>query len=164
MKQAMWVVVAVLVVAAVGGGAFYYGTKVGENRILQNPQRAFQQLAGAQGGQFPGRLQGQFPSDSGTPQAGGRNFQVAGGGLTGTVEQIDGNTVIITTDTEGTVRVQTSDTTLVEKYMMVGVADLIKGERIVVAGTQNDDGSYTARSIQSLRAIPVTGSDSTQGR
>ena len=159
MKRAVWVLVAVLVVAAVGGGAFYYGTKVGENRILQNPQALFQRMAGAQGGQFQVRGQGQFPNAQGTPQAGGRGFQAAGGGLMGTVEQIDGSTLVISTEAEGTIRVQTSDTTLVEKYMTVGVADLIKGERVTIAGSKNDDGSYTARSIQSLRAIPSTQSN-----
>ena len=154
MKRGVLVLVAVLVLAAVGGGAFYYGTKVGENRVLQNPQRVFQQMAGAQGGRF----QGLVPGASGTPPAGGRGIQTVGGGLLGTVEQIDGNTLVITTD-DGSVRVQTSDTTLIEKYMTVGVADLIKGERVTIAGSKNDDGSYTARSIQSLRAIPSTQSN-----
>jgi hypothetical protein len=35
---------------------------------------------------------------------------------------------------------------------------------VIVSGSQNDDGSYTARSIQSLRGMQVTGSDQTQGR
>jgi hypothetical protein len=47
--------------------------------------------------------------------------------------------------------VHATDTTLIEKYMTVGVADLQAGERVVVSGSQNDDGSVTARSIQSMR-------------
>jgi len=147
MKRGVIALVAVLVLAAVGGGAFYYGTKVGENRVLQNPQLLFQQMrAGQQGGQF----QGQFTSPSGTPQAGQRGTLVQGGGLMGTIEKVEGNTVVITTDT-GSVSVQTSDTTLIEKTMSIGVGDLTVGERVMVSGTKNDDGSYTARSIQSVR-------------
>ena len=44
---------------------------------------------------------------------------------------------------------QTSDTTLIEKTMSVSVGDLKVGERVMVSGSKNDDGSYTARSIQS---------------
>ena len=154
MKRGVLVLVAVLVLAAVGGGAFYYGTKVGENRVLQNPQRVFQQMAGAQGGRF----QGLVPGASGTPPAGGRGIQTVGGGLLGTVEQIDGNTLVITTD-DGSMRVQTSDTTLIEKTMSVGLSDLTVGERVMVSGTKNDDGSYTARSVQSVRGMQVTESN-----
>jgi hypothetical protein len=147
MKRGLIALVAVLVLAAVGGGAFYYGTKVGQNRVLQNPQLLFQQMrSGQQGDQF----QGQGAAPSGTPQAGQRSFQAGAGGLMGTIEKVEGNTVVITTDT-GSVSVQTSDTTLIEKTVSVGVADLTVGERVIVSGTKNDDGSYTARSIQSVR-------------
>ena len=151
--------IVVLVLAAVAGGAFYAGTKVGANRVLQNPAAFFQAQLRGQGGQF----QGQFPGPSGTPQAGQRGMQVLGGGLTGTIEQVEGNTLVITTD-EGSVRVQTSDTTLIERTMSVGVADLVVGERIIISGSKNDDGSYNARSIQSLRAVPSQQSDQSQGR
>ena len=150
MKRVAIAVVAVLVLAAVGG-AFYYGTKVGENRVLQNPQLLFQQMrAGQQGDQSQGQFQGRFLGPSGTPQAGQRGMQVVGGGLMGTIEQVEGTALVITTDT-GSVRVQTSDTTLIEKTMSVGVGDLKVGERVIVSGSKNEDGSYTARSIQSLR-------------
>jgi hypothetical protein len=153
MKRGLIALVAVLVLAAVGVGAFYYGTKVGEKRVLANPQLLFQQMrAGQEGGQF----QGQGVAPSGTPQAGQRSFQAAAGGLMGTIEKVEGNTVVITTDS-GSVTVQTSDTTLIEKTVSVGVADLTVGERVIVSGTKNDDGSYTARSIQSVRGMQSTG-------
>jgi hypothetical protein len=153
MKRGLIALIAVLVLAAVGGGAYYYGTKVGEKRVLANPQLIFQQLrAGQQGDQF----QGQGAAPSGTPQAGQGGRQVLGGGLMGTIEKVEGNTVVITTDT-GSVSVQTSDTTLIEKTVSVGVADLTVGERVMVSGTKNDDGSYTARSIQSVRGTQSSG-------
>jgi hypothetical protein len=42
--------------------------------------------------------------------------------------------------------VQTADTTLVEKYTTASVGDLKVGEQVIVSGSQNDDGSVTARS------------------
>jgi hypothetical protein len=151
--------IAVLVLAAVAGGAFYAGTKVGANRVLQNPAAFFQAQFRGQGSAF----QGQFSGPSGAPQAGQRGMQVLGGGLIGTIEQVEGNTLVIAAD-EGSVRVQTSDTTLIEKTMSVGVGDLAVGERVMVSGSKNDDGSYTARSIQSVRGMQFTESSQPQGR
>jgi hypothetical protein len=154
MKRVAIGLTALVILAAVGGGAFYYGTKVGEDRVLQNPDRIFQRMAGNQGGRF----QGQFFGAVRTPQAGQRTFEGLGGGLMGTIEQVDGSTLVISTD-EGNIRVQTTDTTLIEKYLSASVAALEVGERVVISGSKNDDGSYNARSIQSLRALPFTQSD-----
>jgi len=142
----------VVVLAAVGGGAFYAGTKVGENRVIQNPASFLQQRFRGQGGEF-GVFGGPFGTP-GAPQVVQRGTPGAGGGIMGTVEGVEGTTLLVSTQ-EGTVRVQTTDTTLVEKYMSVNVGELKVGERVVVSGSRNDDGSYTARSIQSLRAFPA---------
>ena len=149
MKRVMLVLIAVLFLVGVGGIAFAAGTKVGENRAAQNPARFFQQRARGQGGQAPG----QFPGLLQTPQPGQRGAPGLGGGITGTIEEVQGNTLVVNTVTE-TMRVQTTDTTLVQKYMSVTVGDLKVNEQIIVSGSRNADGSYTARSIQSLRAIP----------
>jgi len=149
MKRVMLVLIAVLFLVGVGGIAFAAGTKVGENRATQNQARLFQQRVRDQGGQLPG----QFPGLLQTPQPGQRGAPGAGGGIMGTIEEIQGNTLVINTGTE-TIRVQTTDTTLVQKYMSVTVGDLKVNEQVIVSGSRNADGSYTARSIQSLRAIP----------
>jgi hypothetical protein len=149
MKRVMIALIAVLVLVGVGGGAFAAGTKVGENRAIQDPARFFQQRARDQGGQFPGQSPGLLQ----TPQPGQRGAQGLGGGITGTIEEVKGNTLVVSTGTE-TIRVQTTDTTLIQKYMPVTVGDLKVGEQVVVSGSRNDDGSYTARSIQSMRALP----------
>jgi hypothetical protein len=137
--------IAVVVLAAVGGGAFWAGTKVGENRVTQDQARFLRQQARGQGGQFPSPLQ--------TPQPGQGGVQGLGSGVMGTIEEVQGNTLSVST-AEGTIRVQTTDTTLIEKYLSVNVGDLKVGEQVVVSGSRNDDGSLTARSIQSLRALP----------
>lgn len=149
MKRVMIALIAVLVLVGVGGVAFAAGTKVGENRAIQDPARFFQQRARDQGGQFPGQSPGLLQ----TPQPGQRGAQGLGGGITGTIEEVKGNTLVVSTGTE-TIRVQTTDTTLIQKYMPVTVGDLKVGEQVIVSGSRNDDGSYTARSIQSMRALP----------
>jgi len=132
-------VAALLVVLALGGGSFWAGMRVGENRVLQDPSRLFQRLRG-QEGQFPGMVMvGTRPS--------GAEAQRFGGGILGTIKAVEGDTLVVTTE-EGEIRVQTTDTTLIEKSMAVDVGDLEVGEQVVVSGSQNDDGSITARSIR----------------
>ena len=72
----------------------------------------------------------------------------------GTIEAVEGDTLVVTTQ-EGTIRVQTTDTTMIEKYTTVAISDLETGERVVVSGTRQDDGSYTARSIRVLQIPPT---------
>lgn len=149
MKRIWQVVIAVVVVLAVGGGAFFGGTRYERSRILADPSVLFRQGMGRQftGGQFPG---GQFgPSAGGTPPA-----PVEGrGGTVGTIASIEGNALTVTKQDGSTVRVVTTDSTLIEKSMSVTVADLTVGERVIVSGAASEDGSITARSIQSQRAM-----------
>jgi hypothetical protein len=153
MKPVVIVLVAVLVLAAVGGGAFYAGTKIGANRVLSNPAQFLRQGLGTRG------QGGNFQVPSGTPQAGdARRGGAFGGDVVGTVEKIEGTKVLVTTQ-DGTVTVQTTDTTLIQKYSSVGLDALKVDEQIVVAGTKNDDGSYTARSIRSMQGMQFQATD-----
>ena len=68
------------------------------------------------------------------------------------IKSVEGETIIVNSD-EGIIRVQTTDTTLIEKNMPVGVGDLEIGEAVVVSGPQNDDGGITARSVMSVGAF-----------
>jgi hypothetical protein len=150
MNKPIGIAIVVFVVVLVGGGTFYAGTKVGENRVLQNPQLFFQQMAGRQGGQFPGFGRtgaqgqpgaGQSPADA--PRA---------AGTIGTIEKIDGNTLSLSTEQE-IIDVKTSETTLIQKLMAVGPDELEVGEQVIVTGSRNEDGSITARSIRSAQGI-----------
>jgi hypothetical protein len=143
-KRIGLVLAVVVLVAAAGGGGFFYGKSVG---AAQADQARQQFLRGRGVGQ-----NGQVPAANRTPQPGSQNGNRAGGGTVGTVESVDGDTVVINTQ-QGTVRVKTTDTTLIEKFTSVGVNDLKAGEQVVVNGSRNDDGSITARSIQSLRSF-----------
>ena len=137
MKKIVVVIGVLLVIVAVGGGSFWAGMKMGENRVIQDPARFFQQMKGEAG---------QFREMVGTPPS-GAEVQRFGGGVMGTIKAVEGDTLVVTTE-EGEIRVQTTDTTLIEKSMAVGVGDLAVGEEVVVSGSQNDDGSITARSIR----------------
>jgi hypothetical protein len=143
MKTVVFVLIGVLVVAAVAAGAFFGGMKYGQNQVLQNPIQFLRQ-GGPQG------TGGEVRVFEGTPPAG------MGAGRFGMaadmVQSVDGNTVTVSTQ-DGNVKVQTSDTTLIQKYVAVTVDKLEPGEQVIVSGTKNDDGSITARSIRSLKGL-----------
>ena len=152
MKKWMIALIAVLVVAGVGAGGYFLGMKAGEQKVLDNPSLVFQRMR-SQGGQI--QIGGQFPGAGEAPETGRGGVQFQGGGLAGTIESVTGTTVVIKTE-QGSVTVQTTDSTLIEKNVSVTVAELAVGENVMVSGSKNDDGSYTARSIQSLRARALT--------
>ena len=131
---------AVLVILAVGSGSFWAGMAFGESRANQARERLFQERFGGPVSSTP---QARQPGQGGA----GRTA----GGVMGTIEAIEGDALVITTE-EGDIRVQTTDTTLFEKFATVTIGDLETGERVVVSGTRNEDGSYTARSVQVLPA------------
>jgi len=142
MKKTVVFIGVFVAIIAVGGGSFWAGMRVGENRVVQDPARFFQERLRGQGGRLPG----QFPGMVGTPQPGVEAARF-GGGIMGTIEAVEEDTLVVSTE-EGEIRVQTTDTTLIEKSMAVGVEDLEVGEQVVVSGSRNDDGSVTARSIR----------------
>jgi uncharacterized protein Veg len=140
MKKTVIIIVALLVLVAVVAGSFWAGMSFGQARANQGRQ----QFRGP-GGQGPGLF--------GTPQPGQGGAERWGGGIMGTIEAVEGNTLVVTSQ-EGTIRVQTTDTTLIEKYTTVTIGDLEAGEGVMVSGTRQDDGSYTARSIRVLQ-VPL---------
>ncbi|MGC8839670.1 MAG: DUF5666 domain-containing protein [Anaerolineae bacterium] len=144
MKKGLWVLVALVVLAAVGGGAFYAGLQVGKSQAQQQmAQFARQRFAAMQQG-------GQVPGTPGAPQ-GARGFG-AGGGLAGTVKAIQGDSLVLATD-QGDVQVRVTESTLIRKTMNVTLKDLEEGEQVVVSGTRAQDGTVTARTIQSVQFL-----------
>ena len=143
MNKTVVIIGVLLVIVAVGGGSFWAGMKIGENRLIQDPARLMEMMMTGREG---GRLPGQFPEMVRTPQPGEEAAPFRGGTM-GTIEAVEGDTLVVSSE-EGEVRVQTTDTTLIEKYMTVDLGDLNVGEQVVVSGSENDDGSITARSIR----------------
>jgi len=150
MKRVVKGLIVAVVLVAIIGGAFYGGMRLGQNQVIKNP---VQYLMGAQGGndQLPGQG-GQFPRARGTPQVGVAGARGFGAVSADTVQSVEGNTVVVSTQ-NGTVKVVTSDTTLIQKYVSVTVDKLEQGEQVIVSGTTNADGSITARSIRSLKGL-----------
>jgi hypothetical protein len=124
MKKTVISIVAVLVIIAVIAGSFWAGMSFGQARANQGRQ----QFRGP-GGQGPGLF--------GTPQPGQTGAERLAGGVMGTIEAVEGDTLVVTTQ-EGTIRVQTTDTTMIEKYTTVAISDL-----------------DTARSIRVLQIPPT---------
>jgi hypothetical protein len=153
-RVAMGVIGAVILVV-VAGGAFYGGMKVGQNQVIANPMQYLQQ-ARVQGGQFPGQG-GDVPRFRGTPEPGQQGFGRIGGAFD-TIQSIEGNEVLVSRE-DGIVRIITTDTTLIQKYTSVGVDELEPGEQVIVSGSENEDGSITARSIRSLAGMQFDVSD-----
>jgi hypothetical protein len=124
----------VLVILAAGGG-FVYGTSVGERRARQTRLQPGQRRFGAQEGQFapPAFQQGQ-----------------AGGNILGTIDTVEGDTLIVSTE-DGPLHVQTTDTTLIQKYSSVDVTALQAGDQVMISGSRADEGTITARSIRALQ-------------
>lgn len=158
----IWIVVGVLVlVVAVGGGAFWAGMSYGKSQAEQDVMGLMQERFGARGGQFPegGQFPGRGQLPGQLPEEGQGDTMQFGGGIRGTIQAVEGETLVINSN-GGVIRVQTTDTTMIEKNMSVGVGDLEVGEMVVVSGPQNEDGSVTARSIMSMRTFRV---DQSQG-
>ncbi len=150
MKRIVIGLVAVLVVLAVAAGAFFGGTQYEKNNLMKNPQALFKEMAGGQG------ANGQFRRFGGTPGAGGGPTTIrgdgTGGGSIGTIQSIDGNKLVISTQ-NGNITVVTSDTTLIQKFDAVAVDKLEVGEQVTVSGSNNDDGTIAARSIRSMSGL-----------
>src|SRR5690242_118790 len=133
-ERIVWIV-ALLVVA---GAGFYSGQIIGSRASAQNraqaAQQFFNQRGGGQGGQ----------GGQGTGQGTG-GFR--GGGMAGTVSDVSGNTITITTRNGQTMKIQLASDGTVRKQVNGQLSDITKGEQIVAIGTQNGD-TFQATSIQ----------------
>ena len=143
MKKVWIGIAAGVLVLAIAGGAFWGGMVYGKSQANQAGVPFTREGFAGRGGQFPGAM--------GTRQAGQGGATPLGEGVMGTIQEIDGQVLVINTGQE-TVRVEVSDTTLIQKTMPVGIDALEVDEQVIVLGRQNDDGSITARSIQPFRA------------
>ncbi|HSN75304.1 MAG TPA: DUF5666 domain-containing protein, partial [Anaerolineae bacterium] len=141
MNTTLKIILGVVGVLLVAGASFYGGMVYGENQatasaatVPMNFPEGFQPPDGvtAPGDgtrPFGGRGQGDAAGDFAAPA--GMTF--------GTIESIDGNTLTLLTQAGGTLTVQVTDTTLIEKNASVDVTDLAEGETVIVSGSDNDD-------------------------
>ena len=127
-ERIVWIVALLLV----AGAGFYSGDIVGARAAASNRAAAaagfFSQRGGGQGG----------------GQAGGA---FRGGGAVGTVSDISGNTITITTRNGQPMKVELAANGTVRKQADGQLSDITKGAQIVAIGTQNGD-TFQATSIQ----------------
>lgn len=148
MNKTLTIISGIVLVLVVAGASFYGGMVYGKNQAAasaatgpMNFPQGFQPGDGAPpfGGRGQGGTGGAFGAAAGN---------VADGMTFGEIESIDGNTLTLLTQAGGTVTIQVTDTTLIEKNASVDVTDLATGDTVIVSGSDNDDGSITARSVQ----------------
>lgn len=132
--RATWLT-AILVAIVIGVGGFAGGVFFGKNNASAN--NTGQQTAGQGGGR-------QFPGGAQRGQGGGGNF---GNFVTGTVERVEGNTVVIKQPDGTEVKVTTTDTTTVTLSQQGKVTDLKPGQSVIARGEAGTDGTVSAQTI-----------------
>ena len=175
-KAFVTLLVVALVLGASLGGAFAGGIVLGKsqrgeaamNGPTSQPTGLSQQQSSQKGDASPGQLRQRFQAGNltseelaqlqqqaqqfrgggfgvGTGQRGG-GFGGARGGLTGTIEKIEGNKVTINT-AQGPLQATIGAETAIQMLAQGTFADLIQGLRVTVVGQRGEDGTVTARSI-----------------
>jgi hypothetical protein len=159
MKNVLLMIGAIVLIAGAAVGGYFYGvsqapgdsteagfdmSQMGSTQFQrgqfdpsQMTQEQLEQLRQNRG-------MGQFRTGQGAAEGGAELF---GGGAMGTIDSIEDGVITVRTS-DAAVQITTTDTTLIEKLMPVTVNDLQVGEQVVVSGSQNDDGTTTARSIR----------------
>jgi len=124
-------IIAVIIgVVVIGGGAFYSGMKYTQSK---NPAVLGNSQTGGVG--FSGR-------------GGARGTRGNGGGAGGSIIAKDDTSVTIQLQDGGSQIVFFTGATPVSKSVSGSASDLTTGERVMVIGTKNQDGSINAQSIQ----------------
>ncbi len=168
MNRIVIIVVGVLLALLIAAGSFYGGMVYGENRA-QAEMPVFANAEGTPGwrGQFGAPPGGQAGTDR-------RQFSGAqGGSLFGEIQSLGSGEMTIIDQNGKQVKIHVTDTTLIQKQAEVTLADLQEGEMVAISGSQETDGSITARMVQAspaggfgLRSNPPSGgqpSSSTNG-
>ena len=142
----------IVLIAGAIGGAFLGGEAVGNNNAKTTLAQAGQNLIGQFGANGPGQF-----GTNGIPQQGGvrpggvipggAGAGFAGVGAVGTVQNIAGNIVTVTTQNGSPVSVVLSSNTTIEKMTQGTAADITVGGNVTIAGPRNTDGSIQAATV-----------------
>ena len=138
MKTIIYIILGIVLVAAAGFGGFEEGKAYQANQANQIRNQFLQAR-----GLTPGTAGGQ----NGTPNGSSSRAGGFGGGVVGSVKDIQGSTLDLSTATDVTT-VNLSASTQIEKTIPATTADLQPGERLIVRGSRNSDGSLAADQIQ----------------
>jgi len=140
----------ILLLGGAVGGAFVGGMALGESRAeaseetgddtFQLPGSLQDQLTQEQIDQMRQRFLGQ---DGQATDGGGFAGQ---GGLTGVIQQTEGDTITVNTP-QGPLQVDISEDTTIQKTVEGTPDDLQEGTNVTVVGQRNEDGTTEASSI-----------------
>ena len=143
MNKTVTIIVGVVAFLIVGAGAFWGGTAYEKAQAANAAEDRRVQMLGAAAGRQVDQRDARAQQDFGQSLG-----QAAFSNLTGTIERIDGNVLILSSD-QGPVRVQATDATQVQKLADISLDGLQVGEEVTVSGSPDEDGSITARTIRS---------------
>ena len=157
-KAFVLLVVAILVLGGGLGGAFAGGVVVGKgqneeaptNSLPASPSNQTQtpfdpsQLSQEELDQLREQFQGQRPGGGGTG-FGGTGFG-GRGGLTGTIDGIEGSVVTVNTS-QGPLVATVGANTTIQMTVQGSLEDLEPGTQVTVIGQRGEDGTVQARSI-----------------
>jgi len=124
------ILLAVLILILVGGGAFFAGTKYQQGKTPQVGAR------------------GQFGNGQGGAANNRQGAGMRGGAVVGEIQSLDSNTLTVKTQDGGSKIVILSDLTKINKAAEATKSDLTTGQTVSIFGTVNADGSVTAQNIQ----------------
>ncbi len=126
--------VTIIVAIIVGGGAFYGGMKYQANKTTKERQSTAQQF----GNRMNGGTAGKNPGG----RVGGANM------VGGEIIAKDDKSITVKLKDGGSKIIFFSDSTEITKSAKGAIGDLTTGQTVSVGGKQNDDGSFTAETIQ----------------
>ncbi|MBI4787979.1 MAG: hypothetical protein HY782_13155 [Chloroflexi bacterium] len=139
MKTVLVAGIVVVLLVAVGVGAFLAGSNYGQAQAQNIRAEFFTSRQQAQGGAIQ-------PGQGGGPAMAGMQGQF-GRGLIGTVKSVDGNKIQLTQRDGSVVTVTMDSQTQIQKTMAGAAADIKTGENITVLSDQTGS-DVTARTIQ----------------
>jgi len=135
MKKLIIIIVAVVLAVALAAGGFFGGMAYQRNQAnaVRNNFLNSRGLNNADPGAGPAG-----------PNAPAGGFP--GGGLTGQIKSIDGNTITLST-AQAETKVTFSDATVIEKTENGAASDLQAGQQVTVTGRGDADGNFTASQV-----------------
>ncbi len=154
-KAFMLLLVGVLMLGGGIGGAFASGMAIGKSQGKDAAQKTLAPLSpSGSGQQTQGQLteeqlqqfRQQFQGQSGQTGQDGAQVIPGRGGLTGTVEKIEGNTLTVNT-AQGPLQATIGADTTIQMSVQGTAQDLKTGLRVTVVGQRGQDGNVAATSI-----------------
>ncbi|MEK7353798.1 MAG: hypothetical protein AABZ77_04755, partial [Chloroflexota bacterium] len=124
-KEFLSLILVFLVFGVITGGAFVGGISMGERKGRAQAQQELTSQATTS-------VRSQSQS-SGAAQSAGSQGISGGGGVTGTIEKIEGNIITLST-TQGSIRVTVGQSTIIQKSSVIPPNELQPGQRLTIVG------------------------------